>query len=144
MKSAADITDKKQLIQYPTPSTCTGRQFNSSYEQRMRVRRSCIGGPYILSKTPIVVQGGIDYAIGDYIELVGGTPTTQPVLLRVKTVGGLSGSVIETVDIVNAMPYISPPPNQNRVTSRAVSGTGVDAIFKVVFNNVQCVTCASD
>ena len=149
MEFSSEVTDRRKLVQYPNASKCSGYQCNSSYDQRMRVRRSCIEsastGPYILSGIPTVVPGqhGLNYNVGDYIELVGGTPTMQPVLLYVAT---LTGTGVATVKLVNAMPYSMYPPTLSAVPSKTISGVGSGAVFYVVFvtNNVECVPCALD
>ena len=145
MEFASDVTDKKQLIQYPNASRCAGYQCNSSYGQRMRIRRSCIAnasaGLYTQYGQVTVVTEGVNYKLGDYIELVGGVPTAQPILLYVTTVNSTG---IVAVTVVNSAQYNILPFNLNVVLSNAKSGGGSGATFKVLFRPTPtCVSCGS-
>jgi hypothetical protein len=144
MDFASDITDRLQLRQYPRTCKCIGAPCIPTYEQRMRVRRSCIAtvsnGSYSLYGTPTVDHGGYGYGVDDYLYLDDGIPKGQPALLRVTqiTVGG----AIVAVVVINAGPYMLPP-SSYVVTSTTKSGSGYGATFDAVFieKSTTCVTC---
>lgn len=141
MAFASDIIEQKRLINAPVPYTCGRNPCVTSSATRLLIRKACIinaaAGPAILSGVPTVVDGGAGYAVGDYIELVGGSPTTQPVLLYVS---GVSRGAVSTVVVVNSAAYTSVPANP--VASVSKSGSGSGATFTVVWTaSVRCVAC---
>jgi len=73
--------------------------------------------------TVTVVSGGSGYAVGDTLNLSGGTNTT-PVLLTVAT---LSGSAIATATITNGGSYTSVP--TGTISTSTVTGSGSGATF---------------
>lgn len=143
MAFASDITEKKRLINAPEPYTCGRNPCITSSATRLLIRKACINsataGPVTLSGVPVVAGGGSGYAVGDYIELVGGSSTTQPVLLYVS---GISGNAVSTVVVVNSSTYSSVPVNP--VASVTKSGSGSGATFTAVWTasgRVLCVAC---
>jgi hypothetical protein len=74
-----------------------------------------------------VVAGGTGYAIGDVLQIVGGTSSTAA---RV-TVATLSGSAVATVTVSTAGSYsVFPSPQPVSVT--AITGAGSSATFNIV------------
>jgi hypothetical protein len=73
-----------------------------------------------------VSAGGTGYAIGDILQIVGGTGTAARV-----TVATLSGSAVATVTVSTAGSYsVFPSPQPVSVT--AITGTGSSATFNIV------------
>jgi hypothetical protein len=144
MSDAGPVIDRLRVIQYPTTCTCVGTQCCGTYDQRLRVRRSCINefsaGAYVLSGTPIVSVPGVAYTVGDYLQIDGGGPIGQPIILRVVSVafGGPFGP-IATVEVASSGNYSTPPPPI--ASSTAKSGNGVGATFSVTFVRNGCIAC---
>ena len=142
MAFASDITEKKRLINAPETYTCGRNSCITSSATRLLIRKACINsdgaGSYMLNGVPNVVTGGDGYSEGEYIELVGGLPTTQPVLLYVSDV---SGDAISTVKVVNSGIYTSVP--ENPVATVSKSGSGENASFNVnwISNAKSCLKC---
>ena len=73
-----------------------------------------------------VASGGSGYAIGDVLQIVGGTGTAARL-----TVATLSGSAVATVTVSTAGSYsVFPSPQPVSVT--AITGTGTSATFNIV------------
>jgi hypothetical protein len=73
-----------------------------------------------------VVAGGTGYAVGDILQIVGGTGTSARV-----TVATLSGSAVATITVSTAGSYsVFPSPQPVSVT--AITGTGSSATFNIV------------
>ena len=74
-----------------------------------------------------VASGGSGYAVGDVLQIVGGTASTAARL----TVATLSGSAVATVTVSTAGSYsVFPSPQPVSVT--AITGTGTSATFNIV------------
>ena len=144
MSDAGPVIDRLRVIQYPTACTCAGNPCCATYEQRLRVRRSCINefsaGAYVLSGTPAISAPGLGYAVGDYLQIDGGGPIGQPIILRVLTVsGGGPTGPIATIEVASSGNYSTPPPSV--ASSTAKSGTGIGATFAVTFVRNGCIAC---
>jgi len=144
MSDAGPVIDKLRIVQYPTACTCSGKPCVATYEQRLRVRRSCINevsaGAYVLSGTPTISIPGVAYTVGDYLQINGGEPIGQPIILRVVSVafGGPFGP-IATVEVASSGNYSTPPPSE--ASSTAKNGTGIGATFSVTFVRNGCIAC---
>jgi len=108
------------------------------------VRRSCINefsaGAYVLIGIPIVLVPGTGYRVGDYLQINGGGPIGQPIILRVVTVsGGGPTGPITTVEVASMTTYSTAPPSI--ASSTAKSGTGIGATFAMTFVRNGCIAC---
>lgn len=144
MSDAGPVIDKLRIVQYPTACTCVGNPCCATYEQHLRVRRSCINefsaGAYVLSGTPIVLAPGTGYKVGDYLQINGGKPIGQPIILRVLSVsGGGPTGPIATIEVASLTTYSTPPPPI--ASSTAKSGNGIGATFSVTFVRNGCIAC---
>lgn len=74
-----------------------------------------------------VASGGSGYAVGDVLQIVGGTGSTAARL----TVATLSGSAVATVTVSTAGSYTTFPSPQP-VSVTAITGTGSSATFNIV------------
>ena len=77
-----------------------------------------------------VTDGGLGYAVGDVLTVVGGAYSV-PTQLTVATIDGMAGDTILTVEISNAGVYTLAPANPVGVTG----GSGADATFNITYVN---------
>ncbi len=140
MTSSGSVTDRKKLACAMPTYTCGQNPCVSNYDTLLRIKRACIDRAYILDTITVAV-GGSGYSVGDYIQLDGGTPVGQPILLQVESIdedGGITG-----ISQINSPPYINPPPSPT--ASAKVTGGGIGATFTTTFISkpTMCVICAS-
>jgi hypothetical protein len=143
MQFGSDVTDRKKLACANPTYTCGQNKCVTNYDTLLRIKRACIinsSSSYVLEGIPIVSDGGSGYAVGNTIQLVGGTPTSTPIVLEVTEVGE-SGNIV-TVAVVSALPYSIPPTSPTQTIP--LTGEGSDATFTATFilDPTLCVICA--
>jgi len=123
-----------------------------TYAQLLRVRRACITAAstplvYILNSVAVAVAGS-GYTIGDYLEMVGGTPTGETIIVQVTGITG--GGGVASVTVVDSSPYLNkPPPNPTPSLPLQIDGIGTldgsGAKFTLTFatTNTTCLSCGN-
>ena len=151
--SAGDVIDRLLLNQYPTTCKCSASQplCVPTYAQLLRVRRACIAAAttplvYILNSVAVAVAGS-GYTIGDYLEMVGGTPTGETIIVQVTGITG--GGGVASVIVVDSSPYLRKPTNPVSSLPLQIDGSGTlfgsGAKFTLTFatTNTTCLSCGN-
>jgi hypothetical protein len=136
MSFASDITDKKKL---PPACSCSALASPNTYDQRLRIQRACIAtsvaGSYTLTGIAIT-DGGLGYAVGDYVTIAYGSPSLIAFVSAVDASGAVTSATVINVPVFTGAPV-------NPVASTVFgSSVGVGATFTLTVQNNTAICCS--
>jgi hypothetical protein len=123
--------DAQHICQCPCACTGCSPAFTSALN-RTRQTRALISGS-CCQEIPVgvvIINGGTDYAVGDLLQVQGGTPLEQPALFRVSSVG--VGGVITDLQLIYGQPYRILPESD---TLTVYTGSGIGGTFTVIWTS---------
>jgi len=137
MSFASDVTDKKKL---PPTCSCGALASPNTYDQRLRIQRACIAtsvaGSYTLTGIA-VADGGLGYAVGDYVTIAYGSPSLVAFVSAVDGSGAITSATVINVPVFTVAPV-------NPVASTIIGppvGEGATFTLTVQNNTATCCTC---